>query len=107
PQYEDAFFDMLREQSHRNIGELARLIRKAPGEIRTRIEPVNESLSRSPFDTDRTLRIDVKDRRPAVAAEFLADLGHIADGSFDIEDREQAETRFTAMSALLERLDSG
>lgn len=98
---------MLREQSHRNVGELARMIRKAPGEIRTRIEPVNESLSRSPFDTDRTLRIDVKDRRPAVAAEFLSDLARIADGSFDIEDREQAETRFTAMSELLERLDSG
>ncbi|WP_328825308.1 ATP-binding protein [Tomitella gaofuii] len=107
PEYEDAFFDMLREQSHRNIGELANLIRKAPSEIRARIEPVNRSLSRSPFDTDRTLRIDVKDRRPAVAAEFLADLHRIASGAFEAEDRAAAEDRFASMAALLERLDSG
>src|SRR5699024_6140637 len=70
-------------------------------------DPVNESLSRSPFDVDRTLRIDVKDRRPAVAAEFLADLNRIASGSFEMEERAAAEERFTAMAGLLERLDSG
>ncbi|MFE2123138.1 ATP-binding protein [Rhodococcus aetherivorans] len=107
PAYEDEFFRLLREQSHRNIGELARAIRKAPGEIRSRIEPVNESLRRSPFDTDRTLRIDVKDRRSPAASEFLAELLQITSGAWKEEDRAAAERRFEQMAAVLERLDSG
>jgi len=107
PAYEDEFFRLLREQSHRNIGELARAIRKAPGEIRSRIEPVNESLRRSPFDTDRILRIDVKDRRSPAASEFLAELVRITSGSWKEEDRGEAELRFEQMAAVLERLDSG
>ncbi|MDV3209104.1 MAG: hypothetical protein LOY04_19210, partial [Rhodococcus ruber] len=107
PAYEDEFFRLLREQSHRNIGELARAIRKAPGEIRSRIEPVNESLRRSPFDTDRILRIDVKDRRSPAASEFLAELLQITSGAWKEEDRAAAERRFEQMAAVLERLDSG
>lgn len=107
PAHEDEFFRLLNEQSTRNIGELARAIRRAPGEIRSRIEPVNESLRRSPFDTDRVLRIDVKDRRSPAASDFLADLQRIVSGSFSEEDRTAAEQRFGQMEAILERLDSG
>lgn len=107
PAYEDEFFRLLNDQSSRNIGELARAIRRAPGEIRSRIEPVNESLRRSPFDTDRTLRIDVKDRRSPAAADFLAELQRIVSGSFKEEDRVAAEQRFEQMERILERLDSG
>ena len=107
PAYEDEFFRLLSEQSHRNIGELTRAIQRAPGEIRSRIEPVNESLRRSPFDTDRILRIDVKDRRSATASEFLAELVSLVSGSWKQEDRADAEQRFERMAAVLERLDSG
>lgn len=107
PAYEDEFFRLLNDQSSRNIGELARAIRRAPGEIRSRIEPVNESLRHSPFDTDRILRIDVKDRRSPAAADFLAELQRIVSGSFREEDRTAAEHRFEQMEAILERLDSG
>lgn len=107
PAYEDEFFRLLSDQSHRNIGELTRAIQKAAGEIRSRIEPVNESLRRSPFDTDRTLRIDVKDRRSPAASEFLTELVGIVSGSWKEEDRTAAERRFDRMAAVLERLDSG
>lgn len=107
PEYEERFFQLLQEQSARNIGELARAIRRAPGEIRTRIDPVNASLQRSAFDTDRWLRIDVRERRSPAAAEFLDELGAINSGSWDIESRPAAEQRFERMSALLERLASG
>ncbi|MEE2061451.1 ATP-binding protein [Rhodococcus artemisiae] len=107
PAYEDEFFRLLSDQSHRNIGELTRAIQRAPGEIRSRIDPVNESLRHSPFDTDRILRIDVKDRRSATASEFLAELVSLMSGSWKEEDRTDAERRFERMAAVLERLDSG
>ncbi|MGF7122589.1 uncharacterized protein YPO0396 [Rhodococcus sp. BE178] len=107
PQFEDRFFQLLHDQSVRNIGELARAIRKAPGEIRARIDPVNESLSRSPFDVDRWLRIDVRERRSPAAAEFLDELNRINSGSWSAEERPDAEQRFERMAVLLERLSSG
>ncbi|MDJ0417188.1 ATP-binding protein [Rhodococcus opacus] len=106
PRYEDRFFQLLHDQSHRNIGELARTIRKAPAEIRSRIDPVNDSLHRSAFDTDRWLRIDVRERRSPAAADFLDDLTRITSGGWDIEQRPAAEERFERMAAVLERLAS-
>ncbi|MFD4368661.1 ATP-binding protein [Rhodococcus sp. NPDC058521] len=107
PQYEDRFFELLNDQSARNIGELARAIRKAPGEIRSRIDPVNASLTHSAFDVDRWLRIDVRERRSPAATEFLDDLGKINSGSWGKEERHTAEERFERMSAVLDRLASG
>ena len=43
-------------QSNQNLGTLAMRIRRAPGEIRRRIEEVNSSLARSEFDRGRFLR---------------------------------------------------
>src|SRR5699024_10196208 len=106
PAYEAEFFEMLSTQAHRNFGDLARLIQNAPSEIRARIEPVNESLSRSAFDTDRTLRIDVKDRRSAVVTEFLGRRREIMARTFAEQDQDTAEARFTAMAEVFARLDS-
>uniref|UniRef100_UPI0026ED90CE SbcC/MukB-like Walker B domain-containing protein n=1 Tax=Rhodococcus triatomae TaxID=300028 RepID=UPI0026ED90CE len=106
PRYEERFFELLDDQSSRNIGELARAIRRAPGEIRSRIDPVNESLRRSPFDRDRWLRIDVRERRSPAAAEFLDSLNRITSGEWTEEDRPASEQRFTHMSAVLDRLAS-
>lgn len=106
PRYEDRFFQLLHDQSHRNIGELARTIRKAPAEIRSRIDPVNDSLRRSAFDTDRWLRIDVRERRSPAAADLLDDLTRITSGGWDVEQRPAAEERFERMAAVLERLAS-
>src|SRR5699024_12581875 len=84
----------------------ARLIQNAPRDIRSRIEPVNESLSRSAFDTDRTLRIDVKDRPPAVVTTFRAQLREIMAGTFTEQDRATAEARFTTMAQVFAQWDS-
>lgn len=106
PEYESRFFDLLNEQSTRNLGELALTIRRAPGEIRGRIDPVNDSLRASAFDTDRWLKIAVRERRSPKAAEFLDALGEVSSGSWAQEDRADAEARFLRMSQLLERLGS-
>ncbi|WP_347956953.1 ATP-binding protein [Gordonia aichiensis] len=106
PRYENRFFELLNDQSARNIGEIARAIRKAPADIRARIEPVNDSLRHSPFDVDRWLKISVREHRSPAATEFLDDLAAVAGGSWTEDDRAAAEQRFVAMSALLERLGS-
>ncbi|GAC56645.1 hypothetical protein GOHSU_12_00350 [Gordonia hirsuta DSM 44140 = NBRC 16056] len=106
PEYETRFFELLNEQSTRNLGQLAINIRRAPGEIRARIDPVNQSLRTSPFDTDRWLKIDVRERRSPLAAEFLDSLAEVSSGSWAQETREAAEGRYVRMAQLLERLGS-
>ncbi|MFC0314885.1 ATP-binding protein [Gordonia phosphorivorans] len=106
PNYENRFFEMLKEQSTQNLGRLALTIRRAPGEIRDRIDPVNDSLRASPFDTDRWLRIQVRERRSQRAAEFLDALTATSTGSWAQESKADAEARFLRMSELLDRLGS-
>lgn len=107
PEFEDRFFEMLSTQSIQNLGDLSRTIKRASKHIRDRIDPVNESLSRSAFDTGRVLRIDVRDRRGPAAAQFLTDLSATTSGAFSAEDRGESERRFESMAALLDRLGSG
>ncbi len=107
PQFEAKFFDLLNEQSTRNLAELSRLINKAPNDIRIRIDPVNDSLHRSPFDVGRILQIKVRERRPQSATEFLADLKSITSHSLVEDNRAAAEQRYEKMAALLTRLGSG
>ena len=109
PDFEQRFFQMLREQSQQNIGLLAERIRRAPTEIRRRVGPINDSLLRSQFDhRGRWLQIQVKEARPAVAKEFLADLNTIASGGLAIgeETAEQMEERFAVLSRVMVQLGS-
>lgn len=107
PDFEQRFFDMLRDQSQQNIGLLAQEIRRAPSAIRHRVAPINESLRRSQFAPGRFLQIQVEEARPAVAAEFLRDLNTIASGSLaPDEDRHDAEERFTVLARVMRRLGS-
>ena len=109
PDFEQRFFQMLREQSQQNIGLLAERIRSAPREIRRRVGPINESLLRSRFDhRGRWLQIQVKDARPAVTKEFLADLNTIASGGLSIgeETPEEMERRFEVLSRVMRQLGS-
>lgn len=109
PDFEQRFFQMLRDQSQQNIGLLAERIRRAPTEIRRRVDPINESLMRSRFDhRGRWLQIQVKEARPAVAREFLADLNTIASGGLAIgeETAEQMEERFAVLARVMRQLGS-
>jgi uncharacterized protein YPO0396 len=107
PDFEQRFFDLLREQSQQNVGLLAEEIRRAPKEIRRRVDPINSSLRRSQFAPGRYLKIQVDEARPAVAAEFLRDLAAIATGSLAAdEDRHDAEARFAVLARVMSRLGS-
>ncbi|NNG19881.1 hypothetical protein HJ590_09900 [Naumannella sp. ID2617S] len=114
PQFEERFFDMLQTQSRNNVGQLARQLRTARREIRTRIEPINESLLRSQFAPGRFLQVKVVDRILPVVADFLTELTAITTDSLadlqtlpdQAEGRHAAEERFDRMKALLDRLAS-
>lgn len=109
PDFEQRFFQMLREQSQQNIGLLAERIRRAPSEIRRRVDPINESLLRSRFDhRGRWLQIQVKEAWSAVVKEFLADLNTIASGGLAIaeETAEEMESRFAVLSRVMRQLGS-
>jgi uncharacterized protein YPO0396 len=106
PQFETRFFGLLESQSQQNVAQLAAEIRRAPGEVRDRVDPVNRSLARSAFDEGRFLRISVKENRGELGRQFLTDLQDIATGSWMAEDREEAERRFETMRRLMGRLAS-
>lgn len=107
PDFEQRFFDMLREQSQQNVGLLAERIRSAPREVKNRVAPINESLRRSPFALGRHLQIRVEHSPPAMAKDFLADLGTITHEAFAFEqDREEAEQRFAVMDRVMRQLAS-
>lgn len=106
PQFESRFFALMENQSQQNVAQLAAEIRRAPGVVRDRIDPVNRSLARSAFDEGRFLRIQVKENRGELGRQFLADLQDIATGSWTAEDPDESERRFETMSRLMARLAS-
>jgi uncharacterized protein YPO0396 len=105
PAHEENFRKLLREKSRDLMGHLLSEIRDAPKQIEERIDPVNASLGRSLFDADRYLRIRVKTKRSPEAAEFIAELKNIVDGSWDHEDL-RAEQRFDALKRIMDRFES-
>lgn len=106
PEYETRFLELLREKSRDAVGLLLNELRDAPKAVRDRIDPVNLSLRRSPFDVGRTLRIRVKEQRSSEVLEFLADLRRVVDHSWDEDDVETAEERFAILHRVMTRLGS-
>lgn len=106
PSVESRFFELNDRQSNQNLGTLAMRIRRAPSEIRRRIDEVNSSLARSEFDRDRFLRIEVRDSQHTDLTEFLAAIARVQDRSLLTDDRQAQEQRFEQMRSILGRLGS-
>ncbi len=107
PEHEARFFELLRERSQDMIAQLVDEILHAPAEITARIDAVNTSLARAPFDEGRFLKIEVKTRRSQAATDFLRELRTISENAWSTEnDPEDAERKFATLSSLMRRLDS-
>lgn len=104
--FEERFLGLIGEMQTRNLGELARRIRRARSEIESKIRPVNESLRRSEFQSGRWLQIEVRDRRSELVTDFLGDLEKAVTGALDSRTVDAAEAGFSVMSRLLDKLGS-
>ncbi len=106
PEYEARFLALLQDRSRDMIIHLRDELLSAPRRVAERIDPVNQSLGRSPYDRGRFLEILVKTRRTGEVEEFLTDLKRIVEGDWADEDLAGAERRFQVLAGLMRRLES-
>ena len=106
PEHVEDFKRLLRDKSRELIGHLRSEILDAPAAVVERVEPVNASLLRSPFDVGRFLQIEPKVRRGPMVRQFMEDLKTIVDGSWGDESLEAAEERFGTLAELMTRFAS-
>jgi uncharacterized protein YPO0396 len=105
PDYEQRFFDLLRNQSHQNLAALSTYISQARKTIFDRLELVNESLSQAEFGRGTYLHIDASDRNLDEVRQFRQEI-HQALSHAWTDDRDRAEERFLILRGLVERLAS-
>lgn len=103
------FLELLNGTTVQNLSHLASSLRHARSDIEQRMEFINKSLERTPFNGDRTLRIDVKDARGQVVQEFQRDLDAATSHSLaeiSADEPEAAVARYHALDKILSRLGS-
>lgn len=105
PQYEQRFFDLLKEQSNQNLASLNTQLRQSRNEIRERTDLVNESLKHADFNEGTLLRIEVIDRALPEVQEFKREILEALSHAWT-ENREIAEDHFRILSRLVERMSS-
>lgn len=105
PAYEERFFELLNSQSHQNLAALSRYLSQARKEILERMDVVNESLAKAPFNVGTYLRIDVNDRQLEPVREFKRGIQDAISNALS-DDRQAAEGRFVALRELVDRLAS-
>ena len=103
------FLELLNGATVRNLSHLTTDLRRARSDIEMRMEFINKSLERSPFNGERTLRIDVKDARGQVVHDFQRDLDAATShslGEISADNAEAALARYHALDKILSRLGS-
>jgi uncharacterized protein YPO0396 len=105
PDYEQRFFELLRNQSHQNLAALSTHLIQAGKTIREKLEVVNESLARARFNTGTFLRIAASDRNVEEVRQFRQDIQSALSHAW-ADDREEAESRFLMLRGLVTRLAS-
>lgn len=103
------FLELLNGTTVQNLSHLASSLRHARSDIEQRMEFINKSLERTPFNGDRTLRIDVKDARGQVVQDFQRDLDAATSHSLaeiSADNPEAAVARYHALDKILSRLGS-
>lgn len=103
PDYEQRFFDLLRNQSHQNLAALSTHLSQARKTIYDRLELVNQSLSQAEFNPGTYLHIDASDRNLDEVREFKQEIQQALSHAWT-DDRDEAEERFLILRGLVERL---
>jgi len=107
--HEQRFFDLLQNQSHQNLAALYTYLNNARKTIMERMDLVNDSLSKVPFNQSENrntyLQIEASDRQLQEVRDFKQEIQQTLSHAWN-EDRELAEKRFLTLNTLVERLSS-
>lgn len=103
PQHEARFFELLQNQSKQDLLVLQKHMSEARKSIGQRMEEVNDSLERVPFNRDTLLQIEVDDRTLPEVREFQQQLRDVL-AHHQTEDRDRAEQQFAILRELVKRL---
>ena len=103
PQHEARFFELLQTQSKQDLLVLQKHMSEARKSIGQRMEEVNESLERVPFNRDTLLQIEVGDRALPEVREFQQRLRDVL-AHHQTDDRDRAEQQFAILRDLVARL---
>jgi uncharacterized protein YPO0396 len=103
PKHEARFFELLQSQSKQNLLVLQKHMIEARKSIGMRMDEVNESLERVPFNRGTLLQIDVSDRGLQEVKDFQQQLRDVL-SHHQTEDRERAEAQFAILRQLVARL---
>lgn len=103
PDYEQRFFDLLRNQSHQNLAALSTHISQARKTIFDRLELVNQSLGKAEFGAGTYLQIEASDRNLDEVRQFRQEIQQALSNAWT-DDRDQAEERFLILRSLVDRL---
>ncbi len=103
PKHEARFFELLQSQSKQDLLVLQKHMTEARKSIGQRMEEVNESLERVPFNRGTLLQIEVTDRGLQEVRDFQGQLRDVL-MQHQTDDRERAETQFAVLRQLVERL---
>lgn len=104
----DRFMELLREQSDHNLSVLHTKLDAERKAIWERLEMVNESLRGVPYNRnpETHLTISPKDRMHDHVREFRQQLRDALSHSLKDDDPDEAERRFKALNAVVQRLGS-
>lgn len=105
PKFEKRFLDLLHEQSDQNLMLLSTRLEQERKAIRDRMDMVNDSLRRAPFNPGTHLTIETMDRQLEEVRAFKRSLTQALSHSFTNE-AAVIEERFDTLSALVKRLAS-
>lgn len=103
PKHEARFFELLQSQSKQNLLVLQKHMIEARKSISQRMEEVNESLERVPFNRGTLLQIELTDRGLAEVREFQQQLREVLSHN-QTEDRDLAENQFGVLRQLVTKL---
>ena len=103
PKHEARFFELLQSQSKQNLLVLQKHMTEARKSISQRMDEVNESLERVPFNRGTILQIELTDRGLPEVKDFQLQLRDVL-SHHQTEDRERAEAQFAVLRQLVAKL---
>jgi uncharacterized protein YPO0396 len=105
PRFEDRFMQLLQQQSNQNLATLQQRLDIERKQIHDRLDQVNTSLKTADYNPGTHLVIEPHDRALEEVKAFRVQLREALTQAFT-QDKEAAERRFEALSAMVRRLSS-